>query len=97
MSLCDQREFTEVVVVERALGIGRVIQIKRPRDVDFKRTGFDKAVELLERRRRLLAIVALDFYAGAFFGDGIDAVGIGGASPLAQRRQGFFCCFSAGS
>jgi hypothetical protein len=28
----------------------------------------------------------LDFYSGTFFGDGLDAVGIGGASALAQRR-----------
>ena len=71
----DEREFAEVVILERALGIGRLIQMKCPRDMDFKRAGFDKAVELLERRRRVLAIVALDFYAGTFFGKGLDAVG----------------------
>lgn len=42
--LRDEREFAEVVILERALGIGRLIQIKCPRDMDFKRAGFDKAV-----------------------------------------------------
>src|SRR5579872_7239689 len=88
--LCDQREFTDVVILERSLGIGRLIQIKCPRDMDFKRAGFDKAVKLLKWRRSVLAVVAFDFYAGTFFGDGFDAIGIGGASALAQRRQGLF-------
>lgn len=84
--LRDEREFAEVVILERALGIGRLIQIKCLRDMDFKRAGFDKAVELLERRRRVLAVVALDFYSSTFFGDALDAVGKGGASALAQCR-----------
>ena len=58
--LRDKREFTEVVILERPLGIGRVVQSKCPRDMDFKRAGFDKAIELLERRGRVLAVVALD-------------------------------------
>src|SRR5262245_45416607 len=74
--LRDEREFAEVVILERALGIGRLIQIKCPRDMDFKRAGFDKAVDFLERRRRVLAVVALDFDSGTFFGGGLDAVGV---------------------
>ena len=83
--LRDKREFTEVVILERPLGIGRVVQRKCPRDMDFKRAGFDKAVELLERRRRVLAVVALDFYSGTVSGMGSTPLGLGRASALAQR------------
>ena len=74
------------MVLERALGIGSLIQAEGPCDMDFKRTGFDEAIQLVEWRRVILAVVTLKFNAGTFPGNGLNTIGIGGTSALTQSR-----------
>ena len=74
------------MVLERALGIGSLIQVEGPCDMDFKRTGFNEAIQPVEWRRVILAVVTVKFNARAFFGNGLDTIGIGGTSALTQSR-----------
>src|SRR5580658_8485386 len=76
----DQRELAQVVIIERTLSVGGLIQSECSGDFDFERTGFDKPVDLVQGWRVIFAVVALEFNASTFFGNGLDAVRIGGAS-----------------
>ena len=84
--LGDQREFPKIVIVERTLGVNGLVQRERARDMDFKRTGFDEAIEFFERRRVVFAIEALDFDVGSLLAGGLHAIRIGGASPFTESR-----------
>src|SRR3984885_6072108 len=78
--LRDQCELAQVVIIERTLRVGGLIQSECSGDFDFERTGVDKAVDLVQGWRVIFAIVALEFNAGTFFGNGLDTVRIGDAS-----------------
>jgi hypothetical protein len=82
--LRDQCELAQVVIVERALSVGGLIKSECSGDFDFERTGVDKAVDLVQGWRVIFAIVALEFNAGTFFGNGLDTVRIGDASTRSQ-------------
>ncbi len=45
--LRDQCELAQVVIIERALSVGGLIQSECSGDFDFERTGVDKAVDLV--------------------------------------------------
>ena len=78
--LRDQCELAQVVIIERTLSVGGLIQSECSGDLDFEGTGFDKPVDLVQGWRVVFAVVALEFNASTFFGNGLDAVRIGGAS-----------------
>jgi hypothetical protein len=71
------------------LGFNGLVQRERARDVDFKRTGFDKAIEFFERRRAVFAVEALDFDAGSLLGDWLHSIRIGGAPPSRSVDKAF--------
>ena len=82
----NQREFPKIVIVERTLGFNGLVERERARDIDFKRSGFDEAIEFFERRRVVFAVEALDFDSGSLLGDGLHTIRIGGAPSLTERR-----------
>ena len=87
-SICDlsvairlfryQRELAQVVIIERTLSVGGLIQREYSGDSDFERTGVDK-VDLAQGWRVIFAVVVLEFNASTFFGNGLDTAGIGDA------------------
>src|ERR1700733_2798579 len=77
--LRDQCELAQVVIIERTLSVGGLIQSECSGDLDFERTGVDKAVHLVQGRRVVFSVVALEFDAHTFLGNGLDTVRIGDA------------------
>src|ERR1700690_3990707 len=72
--LRDQCELAQVVIIERTLSVGGLIQSECSGDFDFERTGVDKAVDLVQGRRVIFAVEALEFNARTVFGNRLDAV-----------------------
>jgi exodeoxyribonuclease-3 len=82
--LRDQCELAQVVIIERTLSVGGLIQSECSGDFDFERTGVDEAVDLVQGWRVIFAVVALELNALTFLGNGLDAVRIGDASTRSQ-------------
>src|SRR6202142_3210058 len=78
--LRDQCELAQVVIIERTLSVGGLIQGECSGDFDFERTAVDKAIDLVQGWRVVFAVEVLEFNASTFFGYGLDTVGIGAAS-----------------
>ncbi len=67
------------MIIESALRVGGLVQSECSGDFDFERTAVDKPVDLVEGRRVIFAVVALELNAGTFFGNRLDTVRIGDA------------------
>src|SRR5262249_37565785 len=74
--------------VELTMSVRSFVQGKRTRDVDFKWTGLDEAIEFLDLLGSWLDVVGLDSHAGWRFRSRHDAIGIGHTSVLLHRAEG---------
>ena len=79
------RELAEVVIVERALGVGRLIERESLRHFDVEGAGLDQAINLFERRILILPVIHLHGDAGTIFLRQLNAVRIGDSSTATQR------------
>src|SRR5438445_11840510 len=61
------RELAEVVTVERALRIGRLLERESFRHFDVEGTGLDQAINFLKRRILILSGIRLHGDAGMIF------------------------------
>src|SRR5439155_26514610 len=53
------RELAEVVIVERALGVGRLLERESLRHFDVEGAGLDQAINLFERRILIFPVIHL--------------------------------------
>src|SRR5713101_5373777 len=83
------RELAEVVIVERALGVGRLLERESLRHFDVEGAGLDQAINLLERRILILSVIRLHGDAGTIFLRQLNTVRIGGSSTATQRCYAF--------
>ena len=79
------RELAEVVIVERALGVGRLLERESLRHFDVEGTGLDQAINFLERRILILPVIRLHGNAGMVFLRQLNTVWIGDPSTATQR------------
>src|SRR6266446_4561902 len=79
------RELAEVVTVERALRIGRLLERESFRHFDVEGTGLDQAINFLKRRILILSVICLDGDAGMIFLRQLNTVRIGDPSTATQR------------
>src|SRR5439155_17603343 len=61
------RELAEVVIVERALGVGRLLERESLRHFDVEGAGLDQAINLFERRILIFPVIHLYGDAGTIF------------------------------
>src|SRR6266581_7662614 len=71
------RELTEVVIVERALRVGRLLEGESLRHFDVKGAGLNQAINLLERRTLILPAIRPHGDAGMIFLRQLNTVRIG--------------------
>ena len=83
------RELAEVVIVERALGVGRLIERESLRHFDVEGAGLDQAINLFERRILILPVIPLHSDAGTILLRQRNTVRIGGSSIATQRCYAF--------
>ena len=79
------RELAEVVIVERALGVGRLLERESLCHFDVEGAGLDQAINFLERRILILPVIRLHGDAGAIFLRQLHTVRIGDPSTAVQR------------
>jgi predicted acyl esterase len=79
------RELPEVVIVERALGIGRLLERESLRHFDVEGAGLDQAINLFERRILIFPVIHLHGDAGTIFLRQLNTVRIGDSSTATQR------------
>src|SRR5260370_24260595 len=83
------RELAEVVIGERALGVGRLIERESLRHFDVEGGGIDQAINWFERRILILPVIRLHGDAGTIFPRQLNTVRIGGSSTATQRCYAF--------
>src|SRR5215471_10543488 len=86
--LRTQGQFAQVMFVQFAVGVSGFVQWERTRDVNFKRTGLDQTIELLDLLGIWLDIVTLALYAGRRFWLRHHTVRIGYTSVFLHRAKG---------
>src|SRR5260221_12325185 len=79
------RELAEVVIVERALGVGRLLEGESLRHFDVEGTGLDQEINFLKRRILILPVIRLHGDTGMVFLRQLNTVRIGGPSTATQR------------
>src|SRR5580704_16811365 len=79
------RELAEVVIVERALGVGRLLERESLRHFDVEGAGLNQAINLLEWRILIFPVIRLHGDAGTIFLRQLNTVRIGDSSTATQR------------
>ena len=92
-----QGQFTEIMLVERPMRIGCLVQPEYARDMNFKRAGLDQAIEHIDRLPVRCSVVSADLYTGTHLGLRLNSVRIGDAPAVAHGSQRVFGHFTTGS
>src|ERR1700676_4337301 len=74
------RELAEVMIVERALRVGRLLERESLRHFDVEGAGLDQAVNFLERRILIFPVIRLHGDAGTIFLWQLNTVRMGDSS-----------------
>src|SRR5215467_5228147 len=75
------------MLIERPVRVSRLFEWEGAGDVDLEWTTLYQSVEFVDDLAIRLAVISTDLHTGPRFGYGLDAVGMGDASPVAHGRQ----------
>src|ERR1041384_3433613 len=95
-STWTQSQFTKIMLVERPMRLGCLVQREYARDINFKRVGLDQAIERIDRLPVRCSVVSADLYTGTHLGLRLNSVRIGDAPAAAPGSHRVFGHFTTG-